>query len=49
MLEVLSEVREPGPYGLNSGAYERTLEKSFEGDMIKLSAEFDHDMRCCIL
>lgn len=29
--------------------YERTLEKSFDGDMTKLSSELDHDMRCDML
>jgi hypothetical protein len=29
--------------------HERTLEKSLEGDMTKLSAEGDHDIKCCIL
>lgn len=30
-------------------AYDNTLEKSAEGDMTKLSADDDHEMRCCIL
>lgn len=29
--------------------YERTLEKSLDGDMTKLSSELDHDMRCDML
>ena len=29
--------------------YERTLEKSAEGDMTKLSALEDHDIRCWML
>lgn len=28
---------------------DNTLEKSAEGDMTKLSADDDQDMRCCIL
>lgn len=30
-------------------AYDNTFEKSAEGDMTKLSADDDHEMRCCIL
>jgi hypothetical protein len=30
-------------------AYDNTLEKSAEGDMTKLSADDDHEIRCCIL
>lgn len=29
--------------------HDRTFEKSFEGDITKLSAEFDHDIKCCML
>lgn len=29
--------------------YERTFEKSLEGDITKLSAVFDHDIRCRML
>lgn len=28
--------------------HERTLEKSLDGDMTKLSAELDHDIKCCM-
>jgi hypothetical protein len=30
-------------------AYDNTLEKSAEGDMTKLSADEDHEIRCCML
>jgi len=29
--------------------YDNTLEKSAEGDMTKLSADEDHEIRCCML
>ena len=29
--------------------YDRTLEKSLEGDMTKLSFVLDQEMRCCML
>lgn len=30
-------------------AYDNTLEKSAEGDITKLSADEDHEIRCCML
>lgn len=50
MLEVLSVMYKPnfGP-GLARSTYERTFEKSLEGDIMKLSAEFDHEIKCCML
>ena len=29
--------------------HDRTFEKSLDGDMTKLSAEFDQDIKCCML
>lgn len=39
------------PRGLTAKgkAYDNTLEKSAEGDMTKLSADEDHEIRCCML
>ena len=33
----------------DASTYERTFEKSLDGDMTKLSAEFDHAIRCRML
>ena len=52
MLEILAVTCELQSLGLGVGGaktHERTFEKSLEGDMTKLSAEFDHDIRCCML
>ena len=49
MLEVLAVACERGSMNANIQTYERTFEKSLEGDIMKLSAELDHDMRCCML
>lgn len=49
MLEILPVQGEQGSWHEGSSTHERTLEKSLEGDMTKLSAEFDHDIKCCML
>lgn len=43
-LECVSNHTHLGRYS----TYERTLEKSLDGDMTKLSAEFDQEIKCCI-
>ena len=53
MLEILSVMRLVSRY-LGDwvgwvGTYARTLEKSAEGDMTKLSEELDHAIKCCML
>ena len=46
MLEVLSENSQPSIVECDPGhTYESTLEKSWVGDMTKLSLLLDHDMR----
>jgi hypothetical protein len=49
MFEILSVEDEQLFCYREDATYERTLEKSLEGDMTKLSAEGDHDIKCCIL
>jgi hypothetical protein len=45
ILSVIGELRSSD----DRSTYDKTLEKSLEGDITKLSAEFDHDIKCCML
>jgi hypothetical protein len=49
VLKILAVICELRTCNLGSQAHERTFEKSLEGDMTKLSAEFDQDIKCCML
>ena len=49
MLKILAVRCEQRPLDEIIQTYDKTFEKSLDGDMMKLSAEFDHDIRCCML